>query len=221
MDRTKRALAIVTALRAEYPDLRPLLDFRNPFELLIAVILSAQTTDAQVNQITPALFRRFPAPEDLAGAEVAEIEALVHSTGFFRTKARNIRGAAGAIVARHAGRIPDSMDELVALPGVGRKSANVILSHIYGQPGIIVDTHFSRVVRRLGLTAEKEPGRIERDVGSFLPANVQTDFSMAVNYHGRYCCIARSPACYRCVVASLCEFSPKSVEQPSQLEKRK
>ncbi|HUX51057.1 MAG TPA: endonuclease III [Spirochaetia bacterium] len=220
MDRTTRALAIVTALKAEYPDLRPLLDFRNPFELLIAVILSAQTTDAQVNQITPALFRRFPCPEDLAGAEVAEIELLVHSTGFFRTKARNIRGAAGAIVEKHAGQVPDSMEELVALPGVGRKSANVILSHIYGVPGIIVDTHFSRVVRRLGLTAEKEPERIERDVDTFLPENVQTDFSMAVNYHGRYCCTARSPACHRCVVATLCEFSPKNLERPPKLEKQ-
>lgn len=202
-------------LRTEYPDAIPLLDFRNEYELLVAVVLSAQTTDAQVNRITPELFRRFRGPAELAAAPIEELEQLVHSTGFYRTKAKNIRGAAKMLVERHGGTVPNRMEDLVELPGVGRKSANVILSHAHGLPGIIVDTHFGRVTRRLDLTRSQNPAHVERDIAGILNPSDHTAFSMTVNYHGRYCCKARVPECYRCAIRDLCPFTPKTTERPA------
>ncbi len=208
-----RALEILDSLKDEYPNAAPLLHYRNPFELLVSVILSAQTTDAQVNRITPELFRRYPGPEELAAAVPEDVEQLVHSVGFFRTKARNIRAAAHVVAHEYGGVLPDTIEKLVRIPGVGRKSANVLLSHVFEKPGIIVDTHFSRVTRRLGLTGQTDPERIERDVAAFLPPDSRTSFSMTVNYHGRYCCKARRPECFRCVVRRLCDY-PQKTEAP-------
>ncbi len=211
-----RASRILSVLEREYPDAKPLLDYRNPFELLIAVILSAQTTDAQVNSVTPELFRRFPGPGELARAPVEELEGIIHGVGFFRTKAKNIRGAAAMLVERFEGRVPDRIDDLLSLPGVGRKSANVVVSHVYALPGIIVDTHFSRVTRRLGLSVANDPAVLEREIGAMLPESSWTAFSMCVNYHGRRCCTARKPACFRCAVRKLCLYEPKTAAAPAE-----
>lgn len=211
-EKSSRAADVLKSLTAEYPDAVPLLNFRSPYELVISVILSAQTTDSQVNRVTPRLFEKFPDAESLARADVAEVERIVHSTGFYRTKARNIIGAAVELSRRFHGTVPDTIDDLLLLPGVGRKSANVVVSHVHGLPGIIVDTHFGRVCRRLGFTSEKDPGKVEREIAAIIPPYDQTSFSMTVNYHGRYCCKARVPECFRCVVRTLCPFEPKSPE---------
>ena len=193
-------------LRAEYPDRRPLLHFRSPYELVIGVILSAQTTDVQVNRVPPQLDERYPDARSLAGADPAEVETLVHSTGFYRTTARNIVGAARTIVERFDGAVPESMEDLVSIPGMGRKSANVIRGVIHGLPSIVVDTHLSRVTNRLGLVADAKPERIERALRSVVREPDQTDFSMGVNLHGRAVCTARAPRCPACVLADLCPW---------------
>ncbi len=211
----ERVEQITDRLCTAYPDRRPLLVYRSPYELLVAVILSAQTTDAQVNAVTGALFARYPEPADLASAGQQDVEQLVHSTGFYRSKAKHIIAAARALVERHAGRVPATMDELIAIPGMGRKSANVILGVVYGEPAIVVDTHLARVSRRLGLTTAKNPVVIERELRAIVPPDRQTDFSMAVNLHGRARCTARSPDCAGCELRELCPrcgLSGKGVE---------
>ena len=204
IDERRRALDIANRLCAAYPDRRPLLNYRSPFELAIAVILSAQTTDAQVNLVTPELFRRYPSPAELGAARQADVERIVHATGFFRNKAKNVIAAAQRIHERHGGTVPSSMDDLTAIPGIGRKSANVILGVVYGQPAIVVDTHLSRVTNRLGLVRTANPVRIENELRSLVAGERQTDFSMAVNLHGRYRCHARRPDCGGCEVRYLC-----------------
>ncbi len=201
-----RTKLITEILNEQYPDRRPLLVYRSPFELVISVILSAQTTDAQVNKATPALFEAYPTPEALAAAPVGEVEQLVRSTGFYRNKARNIVAAADVIEERFGGTIPESMDELVTIPGMGRKSANVILGVVYRKPSIVVDTHLTRVTNRIGLVAGKNPEKIERELKEIVPESMQTDFSMAVNLHGRAVCMARKPACERCAIRELCDY---------------
>ncbi len=201
---TERFIQIVTRLESEYGDAPSLLNYRSPFELLIAVILSAQTTDDAVNATLPTLFGRFPDAALLAAADSEEVEEIIHSLGFYRQKARSIIGTARALVADHGGLVPDTMDALVKLPGVGRKSAGVVLLHIYDTPAIIVDTHFGRVVRRLGFSAEKDPVKLERDVAAVLPSEHWNDASMRLNYHGRRYCFARKPNCEGCPVADLC-----------------
>lgn len=203
-DDPDRASHITAILRTEYPDRGPLLSYRSAYELLIAVILSAQTTDAQVNRVTGDLFTRYPTPAELAAAEQVDVERIVHSTGFFRSKARNIIAASRHVVEHHNGEVPREMNELTAIPGVGRKSANVIRGVVYHLPSIVVDTHLSRVTRRLGLTESSSPVAIERDLVQLLPEADQTDFSMAVNRHGRTVCRARAPRCAACVIASMC-----------------
>ena len=203
---SERSREITRRLCREYPDRRPLLHYRSPFELIIAVILSAQTTDAQVNEVTPALFRRYPGPADLAIADVEEVESIVHSTGFYRNKARNIIGAARVIHERFADQVPREMDDLVSIPGVGRKSANVIRGVVFGLPAIVVDTHLMRVSHRLGLAEGRNPDAIERTLKAVVPVETQTDFSMALNLHGRACCTARKPHCGRCVIRVLCPY---------------
>lgn len=200
----ERFLAILEELSREYPETPSLLNHRTPFELLIGVILSAQTTDEQVNAVLPALFTRFPGPRELAAADPGEVEPIIHSVGFFRRKSLSIVGAAQHLVEYHAGAVPSTMEELVRIPGVGRKSAGVILLHVHGQPAIIVDTHFGRVVRRLGYSTETDPVRLEKDVASVLPREHWNSASMRLNYHGRRFCHARKPDCGACPVAPLC-----------------
>ena len=185
---------------------RTLLEYSSPFELLIAVILSAQTTDAQVNRVTPELFARFPTPERLAGADAGEVEGIIHSVGFYRNKARSVIAAAGRIHEEYAGDVPIDMKQLTAIPGVGRKTANVVRAALHGLPAIIVDTHFRRVTRRIGLTREDSPERIEADLLHVVPEEIQTALSMELNFHGRDTCTARSPACARCPVRDLCDY---------------
>lgn len=193
----------------EYPHRKPLLNYAAPYELLIAVILSAQTTDAGVNRVTPELFRRFPHPPDLAAASPADVEEIIRPTGFFRMKAVHIMKTAAALADLPGGKtrdvpLPDTMAGLTALPGVGRKTANVILYHIFHEPAIIVDTHFKRVSRRLGFTRFSEPEKIERQLSAAVPKEIQSDFSMTLNLHGRRYCRARRPSCPDCPLRELC-----------------
>jgi endonuclease-3 len=194
----KRLAEIMAILEPRYPDKRPLLNYRNPFELLTATVLAAQCTDAEVNLVTAELFRRYPDPAALASSPLEELEKIVHSTGFFRAKARNIRALARLLLERHGGDTPASMEELTALPGVGRKTASVVLSSCFGVPAIIVDTHFSRVCRRLGFTVSDRPERIERDMASLAPESEWTAVSQVLNRFGRDTCRARKPACALC-----------------------
>lgn len=195
---------VLQKLRPLYPDTESLLHYRNGFELMVAVALSAQTTDAQVNAVTPFLFERFPDPLSLMEADPEEVEAIIHSVGFFRTKAKNIIAAASMLVREFAGVLPRTIDELTRLPGIGRKSAGVLLTHLYGLPAIIVDTHFGRVTRRLGFTASKDPNRIERDCSQLMPRELWSEASMVLNFHGRWCCKARAPECDRCPLQEIC-----------------
>ena len=204
MKSAERARIITAILNEEFPDRKPLLHYRNPYELLIAVILSAQTTDAGVNKVTPELFRKYPAPQDLSEALQGEVEEIIHPTGFFRVKAANIIKTARALSEQYDGRVPETMEELVALPGVGRKTANVILYHIYDQPAIIVDTHFKRVTNRLGFTDKKDPEQIERQMLKEIPREIQSDFSMTLNLHGRKYCHPRKPECSVCPIRDYC-----------------
>jgi len=199
-----RGRLVIERLAAEYPDIVIPLDHASPFQLLAAVILSAQTTDARVNQVTPALFARFPDAAAMADADPAEVEEIIHSTGFFRAKARSLVGMAEAVVERHGGEIPGTMRELTALPGVGRKTANVILGHWFGVPGVVVDTHVLRLSRRLGLTEHDDPVRVERDLMEIWPRRAWSDTTMRLIYHGRAVCLARRPRCAECVLADFC-----------------
>ena len=191
-------------LAETYPRKRPLLDYRSPYQLLISVILSAQTTDKQVNSVSPGLFSRFPGPEELAVADIGEVEEIIRSTGFFSMKAKHIIGTANELLKSFGGRVPGTMEELLRLPGVGRKSANVVLAHCFGRPAIIVDTHFARVTRRLGLVESKDPKKIESLLGERIPEEIQTDFSMYINYLGRDWCHAKKPDCPACPLRFHC-----------------
>ncbi|MDZ7269082.1 MAG: endonuclease III [candidate division KSB1 bacterium] len=200
-----RRQRVVRTLRRLYPAAACALVHRNPFELLVATILSAQSTDKTVNEVTPALFRAFPTPAALAQAKPAEVEKLIHATGFFRNKARHLIACAQRLVSEHGGRVPASMAELTALPGVGRKTANVVLGNAFGiNDGVVVDTHVQRLARRLGLTAEKTPEKIERDLMAIVPRKEWTLFSHRLILHGRHICRARKPRCGACTLAPDC-----------------
>ena len=194
-------------LAEEYPDARCALDHRNPFELLVATILSAQTTDATVNRVTPELFRRYPTPEALAAADPAEVEVLLKPTGFFRSKTRSVTGMAAALVERFGGDVPGAMEDLVTVPGVGRKTANVVRSVALGLPGLPVDTHVRRLSQRLGLTVEEDPVRIEAELNPLVPAAERGVFSLRLILHGRQVCLARRPRCEACVLNDFCPSS--------------
>ena len=196
--RTARELALI------HPDAHCELDFTTPLELAVATILSAQCTDKRVNQVTPALFRRYPTAQAYAAADRAELEELIHSTGFFRNKATSLIGLGAALVERHGGEVPADLAALVAMPGIGRKTANVVLGNAFGVPGLTVDTHFGRLVRRLGWTELTDPEQVEAVVAGLLPRSDWTMFSHRVIFHGRRVCHARKPACGACGVASLC-----------------
>lgn len=191
-------------LAEEYPDCRCELDFHNPFELLAATILSAQTTDERVNQVTPALFAAYPTPEDLAAAEPERVEELVRSTGFYKNKAKSLLGMADGLVARFGGEVPPRMADLVTLPGVGRKTANVVRSVALGLPGLPVDTHVTRLSHRLRLTEETDPVKIELALNPMVPAAERGRFSLLLIWHGRRVCVARRPRCDVCVLADFC-----------------
>lgn len=206
----QRADKIRQILRRTYPDVKTQLNHANPFELLIATILSAQCTDRQVNQVTGKLFSRYPTPKALAEAPIKDIEQLIHSTGFYKNKARNIKACASALLERHAGVVPDILDELVRLPGVGRKTANVVLGAAFGVPGMVVDTHVARISRRLEFTAYKDPVKIEFDLMELVPKRAWNDFCLHLIYFGRETCTARKPACPRCPVRRCCPYPNKT-----------
>jgi endonuclease-3 len=205
-ERRERAKAVIRILRREYPDAKCSLDHKNAFQLLIATILSAQCTDARVNLVTPGLFKKYPTPRDFAEAPLAGIEEDIRSTGFYRNKAKAIQGCCGEIVDRFGGQVPRTMDELFALPGVGRKTANVVLGVAYGEPdGAVVDTHVARVSWKLGLTTQKDPVKIERDLNEAVPRKDWVMLGHLLIYHGRAICKARQPDCDRCPIYQHCE----------------
>jgi len=197
--------ALDAALAAAYPDAGCELDFRNPFELLVATILSAQCTDARVNLVTPALLARYPDAAALARAETGELEALIRSTGFYRNKAKSLLGMARAVVERHGGEVPATMEAMTALPGVGRKTANVVLGTAFGlATGVVVDTHVARLAGRLGLSRRSEPEKIEADLMRLFPPSSWVALAHRLILHGRRVCAARKPACERCSLAAIC-----------------
>jgi len=199
-----RAKKIARLLIAEYPDAHCMLDHRSPFELLVATILAAQCTDERVNMVTPALFVRFPDPKAMAQADIGELESLIRSTGFFHNKAKSILGAAETLTRDFPRKFPETMEDLLTLPGVGRKTANVVLGTCFDVPSIVVDTHVKRLAQRLGLTESEDPEEIERDLQALVPQKDWTAFSHAVTFHGRRCCAARKPEHERCPVRTLC-----------------
>lgn len=201
---------ILKILRTAYPDVKTQLNHRNAYELLVATILSAQCTDVRVNAVTPKLFARLPDPPAFAAASIETIEALIHSTGFYRNKAKQLKAGAQALVERFGATVPNSLDALVTLPGVGRKTANVVLGACFGIPGIVVDTHVARVSSRLGLTENKQPERIETDLMDLVPKSQWSVFSLQLVYHGRAVCKARKPACLKCLLCSVCAYPEKS-----------
>lgn len=203
-DRTKRARAIMRALAKTYPDAWCELNYADAWQLVIATILSAQCTDKMVNQVTPSLFAELPTPEALAAADPARVEALIKRTGFFRQKTKSIQAVARAVAGEFGGTVPDTMDQLTALPGIGRKTANVVLGTAYGKPAIFVDTHVNRLSNRLALTVEDDPVKVERDLQALLPPKQWTLFAHRLIHHGRRVCHARKPRCSTCTLARWC-----------------
>jgi endonuclease-3 len=205
-DRKQRARKIVRQLAKTYPDAVCALHHTTPFQLLAATILSAQCTDERVNMVTPELFRRWPTATSLATAPLAQVEEVVRSTGFYRAKAANLVGMAKAVVERHAGELPQTLEELIALPGVGRKTANVLLGTAYGiASGVVVDTHVKRITYLLGLTTSTSPEQIECDLMALLPKTEWVNYSHRLIHHGRQICIARRPKCLECTLLKLCD----------------
>ncbi|RLV48260.1 endonuclease III [Nocardioides mangrovicus] len=200
----RRARKVDRVLAETYPDARSELDFTTPFECLVVTVLSAQTTDKRVNLASPALFAAYPDPAAMAAADRAHLEKLVGPLGFFRAKTDSLLKLSAALVEQHGGQVPDRLDELVKLPGVGRKTANVVLGNAFGKPGITVDTHFGRLARRLGWTEESDPVKVEHEVGALFPKRDWTMLSHHLIWHGRRCCHARNPACGACPVARWC-----------------
>lgn len=204
--RRERARRIARHLARAYPDARIALRFRDPFQLLVATILSAQCTDKKVNEVTPELFRRFPSAEAMAGADPADVERLIRPTGFYRQKTKSLLSASRDIAERFGGEVPGTLEELTSLRGVARKTANVVLGEAFGVPGIVVDTHMRRINQRLGLTREEDPVKIERDLMELIPREQWTQYSHHVIHHGRRCCTARGPECERCPVRDDCPW---------------
>jgi endonuclease-3 len=205
----KRVLEIIKALSKEIPDSKIALKYSNPFELLIATILSAQCTDVKVNEVTKELFKKRRSPKDYAEANLTELEKDIRPTGFYRNKARAIQKCCQELVGRFGGKVPNSLEALVTLPGVGRKTANVILGNAFGIPGIVVDTHVHRVSRRIGLTKNDDPVKIEFDLMEIVPKEEWTHFSNLLVWHGRKTCVARKPLCGICVIVKRCDYGSK------------
>ncbi len=213
---TRRARKVYRGLVELYPYAHCELDFETPLQLLVATVLSAQTTDVRVNQVTPALFARYPDAVALAAADRAKLEALIQPTGFFRAKSGSLLKLSAALVERFDGQVPPRLDDLVTLPGVGRKTANVVLGDAFGIPGITVDTHFGRLARRFGWTTDTDPVKVEHEVGALFPRKDWTLLSHHLIWHGRRVCHARNPACGACTVARWC---PSYGEGPTDPEK--
>ena len=199
-----RAKVIYRQLSKNYPNVRCELDYKNAFQLLVATVLSAQCTDKRVNQTTPALFKKYPNPQKMAKAELKDIQNLVKSTGFFRAKAKNVKGLSNKIMEEFEGKVPSNLEDLITLPGVGRKTANVVLGHAFGIPGITVDTHFGRLSRRFGWSKQNNPVKVEFEVGELIPEKEWTNLSQRMIWHGRRVCHSRKPACGACALAKLC-----------------
>lgn len=214
-----RVETLAKALAAAYPEAECELDFRNPFELLVATVLSAQSTDRRVNEVTKLLFARYPDPVDLAEADVAEVEEIIRPVGFFRNKAAAITGLSRAIVDDHDGRVPETLEELTKLPGVGRKTANVVLGNAFGVPGVTPDTHLIRLANRFGWVKSTKPDDVERAVMQLFPPQRWTQLCHEVIWHGRRVCHARRPACGACVVRGLCPSSSEGEQDPAAAAK--
>ena len=210
MDLKTRTDKIRKILRTIYSDVKTPLIQQTPFELLVATILSSQCTDKQVNQVAPVLFKRLKTPADFAAASLKTIEKLIRPTGFFHNKAKNIKNCSKALLAKHSGEVPQTLEELVKLPGVGRKTANVVLGAAFGIPGVVVDTHVSRISNRLGLSGSKNPVKIEYDLMSVIPKRVWNDFCLQLIFFGRSTCTARKPKCPQCPLENLCPWPYKT-----------
>jgi|UniRef100_UPI00404A05BD endonuclease III len=200
----KEARAVYRILSKTYPEIRCELDFKSPLELIVATVLSAQCTDKRVNTVTPALFKKYKTAKAYAGADIHQLEELVYQTGFYRAKARHIKGIGIKLLTEFDGDVPSTLEELITLPGVGRKTANVVLGHAFDIPGITVDTHFGRLSRRFGWTKEMDPVKVERIVGELIPQKEWTNLSQRMIWHGRRICHSRKPACGACPVAKIC-----------------
>ena len=202
---------IIKLLEESYPEPICALDFRKDYELLFAARLAAQCTDARVNTVTPVLYNRYPTLEALAGADITELEDIVHSCGFYKVKARDIIAASAMLISEFNGRVPDTMEELLRLPGVGRKTANLILGDVFNKPAVVVDTHCIRLTNRIGMVDTKDPVKIETELRKVLPPEKSSDFCHRLVLHGRVVCTARKPACSRCCLAGICKY----VKQPA------
>src|SRR5690349_1733660 len=214
-----RAADLLDRLHAQHPDAHIELDFTTPLELCVATILSAQCTDKRVNEVTPALFRKYTSAQDYAAADRAVLEEEIRPTGFFRNKTSSLIGLGAALVEKHGGEVPPRLDDLVKLPGIGRKTANVVLGNAFGVPGLTVDTHFGRLVRRFGWTAETDPVKVEAAVAELLPKAEWTMFSHRVIFHGRRVCHSRKPACGACAIAPLCPSYGEGETDPVRAQK--
>ncbi len=203
-DTHAQARAVYRILTKTYPEVRCELDFKNPLQLIVATVLSAQCTDKRVNLVTPELFKKYRNAKAFAGADIEDLEKLVFQTGFYRAKARHIKGLATKLVTEFDGQIPRTLAELITLPGVGRKTANVVLGHAFNIPGITVDTHFGRLSRRFGWTTSQDPVKVEREVGRLIPEKEWTNLSQRMIWHGRRICHSREPACGACPIAKIC-----------------
>lgn len=213
----QRVQTIITRLKRAHPDARLALRFSSPFELLMALILAAQCTDDKVNEVTGSLlFKKYRTPADYVRVPAAELEADIRPTGFFRNKTKSIQGCCQQLVERFAGRVPETMDALVSLPGVGRKTANILLGNAFGTPAIGVDTHVMRLSQRLGLTRSTDPDKIEADLTPMVPQKEQVHFCHLLQFHGRRVCVARKPQCYACTIDDLCPYAGKTPPPPQR-----
>lgn len=210
MTSPEKATKIISLLKKRYPQAHCELNFSNPLELLVATILSAQCTDKRVNEVTKTLFKKYRGTGDYLKVPIEELEQDIRSTGFYKNKAKAIQGCCKALLEKYDGKIPKSLEELVELPGIGRKTANLVLGHTYGIPGITTDTHVIRVSQRLGLTKNKDPEKIEYDLQKLIPQKDWTFVSDVLIFHGRYCCYAKKPNCPECPVIKLCPYEPKT-----------
>ena len=213
MTKKEKVSAIKEYLDKTYGDAPCTLDYDDPFQLMVATILAAQCTDARVNLVTPALFKKYPTVEAFAKADIADVEDLIRSTGFFRNKAKNIVACANALLERHGGEVPDTMEELIALPGVGRKIANLMLGDVFGKPCIVVDTHCKRITNLLGLTKNTDPTKIEMDLRKIIPPEYGALFCHQIVEHGRAICIARCPKCSECGMNTVCDYYKKGMKK--------
>lgn len=213
MTKKEKVLKIKEYLDKTYGDAPCTLDYDDPFQLMVATILAAQCTDARVNLVTPALFKRYPTVQAFAEAEVSDVEELIRSTGFFRNKAKNIVACANTLLEKHNGEVPDTMEELVALPGVGRKIANLMLGDVFGKPCIVVDTHCKRITNLLGLTKNTDPTKIEMDLRKIIPPEYGALFCHQIVEHGRAICIARRPKCFECGMNTVCDYYKKGMKK--------